>query len=81
MFEDLIKEKNYKKKPSKRINLKDKYNTDKVVCMEFLEDLQEVLWDLEKDPCFHCGATTGTNHKNNCLYIQVLNEIAHQLAN
>ena len=81
MFEDLITEKpDGPKSPSKKINLKDKYDTDRVVCIEFLEDVQEVLWDLEQGPCFHCGASVGSQHKQSCLFRQVLEELARQLA-
>ena len=76
MFEDLI----CKKPKRKKINLIATDATDDIiVCKEFLEDCQEVLWDLEKEPCFHCGAELGTEHKDSCLYLQVLNFIQDQL--
>lgn len=76
MFEDLIRT---KKTPvqRKKINLISK--SDVNVTKEFLEDTLDVLWDLEQNPCWHCGAEAGSLHKDSCLYLSVVEEIGDLL--
>ena len=69
MFDDLITQK--KKKVSKKINLIRKPSIHEGL----LIDIQDVLWDLSREPCFHCGRDTGEYHKEDCMFRHVMEEI------
>jgi len=77
MFDDLI-EKNSKKKKKKTINLLSRSSRIQV-SKEFLEDVQEIIWNLEKHPCRYCGADLGDIHSDTCKILVVLEEIRYQL--
>jgi hypothetical protein len=73
MFDDIVKPKIRSKK---RINLR---SSEVTVEIEFLDDIQEVIWDLSTEPCMFCGQETGSQHKDTCKYITVMEELDYQL--
>jgi hypothetical protein len=73
MFDDIVRPKIISKK---KINLR---SSDITVEIEFLEDIQEVIWDLTTEPCVFCGQETGAQHKDTCKYVLVMEELDYQL--
>ena len=73
MFDDIIEQKNINKKVAK------KRTGDVTIPIEFLEDVQEIMWDLATEPCIFCGQDTGTQHKDTCSYTLVMEELDYQL--
>lgn len=74
MFEDLIKPKN--KKKSTKINLITKHNTP----VELLMEVNDIIWDLAKEPCYHCGRDTGEHHKEDCKFYIAMSELDNILS-
>jgi hypothetical protein len=72
VFDDLVKPKNRKKK---KTILR---SSDITVEVEFLEDIQEVIWDLATEPCMFCGQETGAQHEDTCKYMLVMGELDYQ---
>ena len=71
MFDDIIE--NLSKNVAKR------KMADATVPIEFLEDVQEIMWDLATEPCIFCGQDTGSQHTDTCSYTLVMEELDYQL--